>query len=74
MLKSYVESSAMGFPAYSVSSYGAAPELKLGATPQMIVISPDGKVVKNWVGVLAEGQLKDAEKFFDVGLPGLTSE
>jgi hypothetical protein len=46
--------------------------LRLGVTPQTIVVSSKGKVVKNWHGAYAGAVQEDVESFFDVRLPGLT--
>ena len=39
-----------------------------------IVVSPDGKVLQNWVGAYTEVRQSEVEKFFEVSLPGLTPE
>lgn len=49
-------------------------EYKLGSTPQTIVISPNGRILKNWVGAYSGATQKEIEEFFSVRLPGLNSE
>jgi hypothetical protein len=44
---------------------------KLRSTPQTIVVSPEGKVLQNWVGAYVGGQKSQVEAFFHVSLPGL---
>lgn len=72
-LTAYVQSSGLRFPVCSIASYGDIHELKLGATPQTIVIAPDGKVAKNWIGAYTAGQQKEIESYFEIKLPGLVS-
>ena len=54
---------------------GLSPETlktyKLGSTPQTIVISPEGKVLQDWVGAYVGDQKSQVEAFFQVTLPGL---
>ncbi len=42
-----------------------------GGTPQTVVISPDGRVVKNWSGAWTQKTQAEVEAFFHVTLPGL---
>ena len=44
--------------------------LKLGATPQTLVVSPEGKVLQNWTGAYG-GNAKQVEAALHVVLPGL---
>ena len=43
----------------------------LGATPETLVVSTEGKLVKNWTGSYAAGVQKEIEAYFDIRLPGL---
>ncbi len=43
----------------------------LGGTPQTVVISPEGRVVKNWSGAWTQKTQAEIEAFFHVTLPGL---
>ncbi len=43
----------------------------LGPTPQTIVISPQGKVLKSWVGAYHDKTQREVETEFGVLLPGL---
>jgi len=49
-------------------------EYRLGSTPQTIVISPNGRILKNWVGAYSGTTQKEIEEYFGVRLPGLSSE
>jgi hypothetical protein len=46
-------------------------EFKLGGTPQTLVISPAGVVLKNWVGAYTGPNESEVQKEFSVKLPGL---
>ena|ERR1035437_5311408 len=59
------------FPAYTGASSEFVHSLGLNATPQLLVISPEGKVIENWIGAWDTEQQKEIETFFHVRLPGL---
>ncbi len=44
---------------------------RLGATPETIVISPLGKVLRIWKGAFSADILPDVQSYFGVSLPGL---
>lgn len=46
--------------------------LKLGGTPETILLGRDGVVAKNWTGAYTGETLKSVESYFRVRLPGLT--
>jgi peroxiredoxin len=70
-LAEYVSRNELQLAVYS----GLSPEMlkayKLGSTPQTIVISPEGKVLQDWVGAYVGDQKSQIEAFFHVSLPGL---
>jgi len=72
-LNAYVQSSRLNFPVCSIPSYGSIHELKLGGTPQTIVIAPDGRVSRNWIGAYTDDELKEIQRYFGAKLPGLGS-
>lgn len=72
-VKDYVSKNNMNLPVYSALSDEMKQDYKLGGTPQTLVISPDGKVLQNWEGAYTGQQQSEIERFFDVTLPGLTS-
>jgi peroxiredoxin len=69
-LDQYVRETPMPFPIRLVDSEHLPKGLNMSATPQTIVIGPDGRVKKAWAGALLGKNLEEAEKFFDVRLPG----
>jgi len=70
-LSTYVGSVNYGFPIYSIPSYEVVKGIPLGGTPQTIVISTRGTVIKNWIGAYSPEQQMEIESFFAVKLPGL---
>lgn len=73
-LSRYVESHHLTFPVYRSLTPESIEMLGLGSTPQTIVISPEGRIVKNWVGAFGGGLKPQVEEFFNVQLPGLTTQ
>jgi peroxiredoxin len=72
-VKEYAETHHLSFPIYSKLSAETIRTLGLGGTPQTIVVSPDGRIVKNWSGAYTESSRGEVEEYFQVHLPGLTS-
>ena len=72
-LTKYVEAHHMSFPVYKGVSQESVQMLGLGPTPQTIVISPDGHVLKNWSGAYSASVQPQVEEFFNVRLPGLVA-
>jgi hypothetical protein len=70
-LTEYVAKNELKFPIYARLSPETLKTYKLGGTPQTIVVSPDGRVLKDWVGAYAGDQKSQVEAFFHVSLPGL---
>jgi peroxiredoxin len=70
-LAEYVAKNDLKLPVYSGLSPEALKTYKLGSTPQTIVISPEGKVLQDWVGAYVGDQQSQVEAFFHVKLPGL---
>lgn len=73
-LPGYVESHHLTFPVYRSLAPESIEMLGLGSTPQTIVISADGRIVKSWVGAFGAGLKPQIEEFFNVQLPGLTTQ
>ena len=71
-VRDYAAKNQLELPIYFNPSDEAMREYKLGGTPQTIVISREGKVVKNWVGAYTGSQQAEVEQFFGVNLPGIT--
>src|SRR6266446_608852 len=70
-LAEYVMKNNLKLPVYSGLSSETLKTYKLGSTPQTIVISPEGKVLQDWVGAYVGDQKSQVEAFFHVSLPGL---
>jgi peroxiredoxin len=71
-LNEYVAKNQLSCPIYFNPAEETLQEYKLGSTPQTIVISPEGKVLKNWVGAYTGEQQAEIEQFFGISLPGMT--
>lgn len=59
----------LGMPLYADVSEQTRDAYKMGATPQTIVVSPDGVVIANWNGAYLASQKDKIEAFFKVSLP-----
>ena len=73
-LREYVAGHNFDFPVYSEPAPAAITSYKMGGTPQTIVISEGGKVLKNWYGAYMGGTQKEIEDYFHLRLPGLVGE
>ena len=67
----YVTQNKLEFPVYTDLPLLPMKQYKLGGTPQTIVVSPKGEVLKVWSGAFAENLQKDVESYFGVTLPGI---
>lgn len=72
-LKEYVEEHHFKFPVYARLTAETIQSLGLGGTPQTIVVSPKGKILKVWTGAYVESLRSEVEAYFGTQLPGLTS-
>lgn len=70
-LTEYVRKNELKLPVFAGISPETLTTNKLGSTPQTIVISPEGKVLEDWVGAYIGDQKSQVEAFFHVTLPGL---
>ena len=73
-LKKYIADKQIDIPVFAKPTEEARQQYRLGSTPQTIVISPEGKVMENWLGAYNGAGQVEIEKFFGVNLPGLTIE
>jgi len=71
-INEYVSNSQLDCPIYFNPTEESFREYKLGGTPQTIVISREGKVLKNWIGAYTGQQQTEVEEFFGISLPGMT--
>jgi hypothetical protein len=74
LLERYIASNDLSFPVYKKPDQRSVTDFRLSGTPITLVISPDGKVLKNWSGAYSEGQKRDVEHFFGITLPGVKME
>ena len=72
-LKEYVEKHHLEFPIYAGLTKETIQSLGLGSTPQTIVVSPEGKILRVWMGAYDNETRREVEAYFGVQLPGLTS-
>ena len=70
-LADYVVKNQIQFPVYTDLPFEPIRDYKLGGTPETIVVSPEGEVLKVWSGAYADDMQKDIESYFGVSLPGL---
>lgn len=67
----YVKENKLEFPIYTDLPFLTVREYKFGGTPETIVVSPQGKVIRIWSGAFAEGLQREVEGYFNVKLPGI---
>jgi len=70
-LDKYVRDHKPPFPVYTNVPKMVASALGLTSTPQMLVVSQEGRLLKHWRGAPIEVKKADVESFFNVRLPGL---
>jgi peroxiredoxin len=71
-LAAYLAASGFRFSVYATPLPAVIKVYRLGSTPRTIVVSPEGKVVKSWIGAYDRMLGKEIEEFFNVRLPGLS--
>jgi len=67
----YVKENKLQFPIYTDLPILTMREYKLGGTPQTIVVSHEGQVIRFWSGAFAEDLQREVEDYFSVKLPGI---
>jgi hypothetical protein len=72
-LKEYIDEHNLKFPVYSGLKEETIQALGLGGTPQTIIVSPEGQILKVWKGAYAENLRPEVEAYFGIQLPGLVS-
>jgi len=70
-LSSYLATTGLALPTYTNLSKDAVEAYKLHGTPQTIVVSPQGRVIQNWMGAYIGDKKSQVESFFGVSLPGI---
>ena len=70
-LAKFAEEHHFQFPVYSDIPRSVVEAMKLGTTPETIVVSPSSSVLRDWAGAYTGAQKALAENFFSVRLPEL---
>jgi len=70
-LREYAATHGLEIPIYTAPSPDTRKAYQLGGTPQTIVVSPEGRVLQDWMGAYVGDQKSQVEAFFHVSLPGL---
>lgn len=70
-LGAHLRQSSPGMESIAIPDVAEATQLRLGATPETIVIGSNGTVQKNWIGAYSGATLGDIQSYFRVSLPGL---
>jgi|SRR5882724_568943 len=70
-LAQYVAKNNLELPIYSGLSPETREVYKLAGTPQTIVVSPEGRVLQDWMGAYEGSKKSQVEAFFHVTLPGI---
>lgn len=70
-LREYVSYHKFEFPVYKDLSFKTISSYMLGGTPQTLIVSDEGKVLKNWTGAYSGSLAQEIEEYFGVTLPGL---
>ncbi len=73
-LDDFVRREDIRFPVYTDVSPATRTLYRLGSTPETIVVSSTGKVVKSWIGAYAQDPVRsDVERFFSLRFPASQS-
>jgi hypothetical protein len=71
--KNYAEANRVALPIYHGTSEEFASTFGLRGTPQTIIVSSKGRVLKNWVGAYSDGLQEEIERDLGVRLPGVST-
>ena len=69
-LSEFISAHQIKFPVYTDISESLMKAYRLHTTPETVVISPEGKVIKTWAGAYLGSTASMIEMFFSVHLPG----
>lgn len=73
-LREYANKHGLQFPIYSDPSPQAVISYRLGGTPETLVISTEGKLMRDWKGAYIGLNKKEIEDYFGVELLGLNEQ
>lgn len=68
-LQEYAAKHNLNFPIYTELLFTMGSHYKLGGTPQTIVVSSEGRVLKNWKGAYDTDIKREIEEQFHIHLP-----
>jgi peroxiredoxin len=68
----YISDHKMAFPVYTNLPDSVIDSYQLGPTPTTIVIAPNGRVLKTWVGAYTGPTQSSVESFFSIKLPDVS--
>ena len=70
----YVAQQGMDFPVYTNLSPQSVAAYRLGGTPATIVVSGDGKLLREWKGAYVGDAKREIEEYFGVSFPVVTGK
>jgi peroxiredoxin len=70
-LRDYISENKLDFPVYSEPAVEVISAYKLGGTPRTLVVSSEGRVLKNWFGAYNGDIKREVEDYFKISLPGV---
>lgn len=70
-LDEYVAQQGMDFPVYTNLSPQSVAAYRLGGTPTTIVVSAEGKLLREWKGAYMGDAKREIEEYFGVSVPGV---
>jgi len=70
----YVAQQGMDFPVYTNLSPQSVAAYRLGGTPATIVVSADGKLLREWKGAYMGDAKREIEEYFGVSFPVATGD
>lgn len=66
-LHDFIQREDLGFPVYTDLAASAIAMYRLGSTPETLVVSPEGKVIKDWIGAYIQEPIRSTvEQFFSL--------
>lgn len=73
-LRDYVSQNDLSFSVYCEASAEAISAYKMGGTPRTLVVSTEGRILKNWFGAYRGNLKREVEEYFKVSLPGVIED
>jgi peroxiredoxin len=70
-LKEFVRDNDIQFPVYTDLAAKSVVAYRLGGTPETLVVSSDGTLLRKWKGAYSGSNKEEIEEYFAITLPGL---